>query len=375
MLRTFGLVDPELPDRLGDLLTQPETKKIRMSKEPPSPLSLGFIHSMSTWVSRLSGEEVVEKINDHMIRWCSAFVDEGLSSWSMPEREQGFYRAWRELATRDYSGLFSGMPNLSKNIHSLPDHPEDAIAFSLNRMGIPRDQWEEYLTRHLAHLPGWVGYIRWRSNEPEYPWQKHQPINPVKYLAVRLFYEAELVHEVCQREWRIEGTLPALESYFQYHWRTFQDTLGLSDAHANETLEHVCHDAWRLFELAQFLELFPEDIRELPGADIQMLFEWLNQFPDDRHGIGRRRMRNITGNNYFRNYQPLLPHHVIHPFQLQKRDRRLRRCFVLMCGRSLFGDISRPRGTMTPSGLPDFLESPLPTVAWEPKWINYSARF
>ncbi len=285
VLRTFGLVDPELPERLGGLLTKPAIPKIRMSRTPPSPLSLGFIHSMSTWVSRLSGEEVVDKINDHMIRWCSAFVDEGLSSWSMPERDQGFYLAWRELATRDYSGLFSGMPDMVKNIQSLPDHPEDAIAFSLKRMGIPRDQWEEYLTRHLAHLPGWVGYIRWRSNEPEYPWQKRQPINPVKYLAVRLFYEAELVHDVCQREWRIPGTLPALESYFQHHWRTFQEALGLTDAHADETLDHVCHDAWRLFELAQFLELFPEDIQELPGPAIQMVFEWLNQFPDDRHGL------------------------------------------------------------------------------------------
>jgi uncharacterized protein YbcC (UPF0753/DUF2309 family) len=285
VLRTFGLVDPELPDRLGDLLTKPATPKIRISREPPSPLSLGFIHSMSTWVSRLSGEEVVEKINDHMIRWCSAFLDEGLSSWSMPGRNQGFYGAWRDLATRDYSGKFSGMPDMSKNIQSLPDHPEDAIAFSLNRMGIPRDQWEEYLTRHLAHLPGWVGFIRWRSNEPEYPRQKHQPINPVKYLAVRLFYEAELVHMVCQREWGIEGSLPALESYFQHHWRTFQDSLGQSDSHANETLEHVCHDAWRLFELAQFLELNPEDIQALTGPDIQTLFEWLNQFSDDRQGF------------------------------------------------------------------------------------------
>ncbi|UCE63253.1 MAG: DUF2309 domain-containing protein, partial [Nitrospirota bacterium] len=267
------------------LLTKPATPKVRMSKEPPSPLSLGFIHSMSSWVSRLSGEDVVDKINEYMIQWCSAFVDEGLSSWSMPEREQGFYRAWRELASRDYSGVFTGIPDMTKHIKLLPDHPEDAIAFSLNRMKIPRDQWEEYLTRHLAHLPGWVGYIRWRSNEPEYPWQKRQPINPVKYLAVRLFYEAELVHEVCQRKWGIEGTLPTLESYFQHHWRTFQDTLGLSDAHANETLAIVCHDAWRLFELAQFLELFPEDIQELPGPDIQKVFDWLNQFPDDRHGL------------------------------------------------------------------------------------------
>ena len=55
-------------------------------------------------------------------------------------------------------------------------------------------------------------------------------------------------------------------------------------------------------------------------------------------------MKNITGNNYYRNCQPPVPHHVIHPFQLQKRDRRHRRCFVLTYGRRLFGDISKPRG-------------------------------
>jgi len=285
VLRTFGLVDPELPDRLGDLLTKPAPPKIRKSKEPLSPLSLGFIHSMSTWVSRLSGEAGVEKINEQMTRWCSAFLDEGLSSWSMPGREKGFYRAWRNLAARDYSGWFLGITDISSNIQLLPDQPEDAIAASLNRMGIPRDQWEEYLTRHLAHLPGWVGFIRWRSNEPEYPWQKHHPINPVKYLAVRLFYEVEFVNMVCQREWGIEGSLPALERYFQHHWRALQVSLGQVDSHANENLEHVCRDAWRLFELAQFLELFPEDIQGLSGADIQMLLEWLNHFPYDRHGL------------------------------------------------------------------------------------------
>ena len=287
VLRAFGLVDPELPDRLGDLLTKPASPKIsKKSKEPPSPLSLGFIHSLSSWVSQLSGDEVVEKINEHMIRWCSAFVDEGLSSWPMPGREKGFYRAWRDLATRESSGRLWGISDISHHIRLLPDLPEDAIALSLNRMGIPRDQWEEYLTRHLAHLPGWVGFIRWRSNEPEYPWQKHQPINPVKYLAVRLFYEAELVNRVCQREWGIEGSLPALERYFQHHWRSLQDSLeGHADAHASENLEQVCRDAWRLFELAQFLELFPEDIQELSGSDLQRVFEWLNHFSDDRHGL------------------------------------------------------------------------------------------
>ena len=285
VLRTFGLVDPELPEQLGDLLTKPASSKIGTGKEPPSPLSLGFIHSMSFWVSRLSNEDVVEQINEQMIRWCGAFLDEGLSSWSMPEREKGFYRAWRELATRDYSGWFLGNPEIYRRIQSLPDQPEDALATSLNRMGIPKDQWEEYFTRHFAHLPGWVGIIRWRSNEPEYPWQKHHPIDPVEYLTVRLFYEAEFVARVCQREWGIEGSLPALEGYFQFYSRALQVSLGQVDPHANENLDQVCRNAWRLFELAQFLELYPEDIQQLSGADIQMLFEWLDGFPEDRQGL------------------------------------------------------------------------------------------
>ena len=38
VLRTFGLVDPELPERLGGLLTKPATPKIRMSRPPPPAL-------------------------------------------------------------------------------------------------------------------------------------------------------------------------------------------------------------------------------------------------------------------------------------------------------------------------------------------------
>ena len=39
VLRTFGLIDPELPDRLGDLLTKPETQKIHMIQRIPQVLS------------------------------------------------------------------------------------------------------------------------------------------------------------------------------------------------------------------------------------------------------------------------------------------------------------------------------------------------
>ena len=46
----------------------------------------------------------------------------------------------------------------------------------------------------------------------------------------------------------------------------------------------VCNDGWRLFHLAQFLELTPREVEELPTSDIQALLGWLDGFPTDQHG-------------------------------------------------------------------------------------------
>ena len=46
----------------------------------------------------------------------------------------------------------------------------------------------------------------------------------------------------------------------------------------------VCHQAWRLFHLAQFLELTPIEVHELSYTDISTLLEWLDLFPQSAHG-------------------------------------------------------------------------------------------
>ena len=36
-----------------------------------------------------SGTEIVRQINDQLIKWCEAFLDEGHATWAMPDREKG----------------------------------------------------------------------------------------------------------------------------------------------------------------------------------------------------------------------------------------------------------------------------------------------
>ncbi|RMH07829.1 MAG: DUF2309 family protein [Nitrospirae bacterium] len=281
VLNAVGAVDPLLPEAVRVVL--PGFRK-GVAREPNPGLtsvSLNFIRPLSEWVSELSGEDLVGQLNDFLIRWCSAFLDEGMASWAMPERSRGFYRAWKTLIHHDYSLVLRGLVKVKRMIEQWPDHPADAIVASLRRMGIPQDQWEEYFRRHLVQLPGWVGFIRWRMQHPELPQQQHAPIDTVEYLAVRLFYEMALTDDACEQYWGIPGSLDALESYCRSHGHLLRDL----QEHSHGALGLVCEQAWRLFHLAQFLGWTASDIQTLSPKDCELLLAWLDRLPEDRQGL------------------------------------------------------------------------------------------
>ncbi|MGH7432600.1 MAG: putative inorganic carbon transporter subunit DabA, partial [Candidatus Methylomirabilales bacterium] len=305
---------------------------------------IGPEYTLGDFCQRLTGATITGAINDQMIRWCAAFLDEGLAGWPMPDRERGFYEAWRKVADRDLTCWFLGIKGFSKKIRQLPSHAEDAVIQSLRTMGIPEKVWTEYLTLHLAALPGWAGIIGWRETHPIYEMQQHHPIDLTQYLAVRLFYEVELVFTLCRGEWDIQGTVPALHAYFLAHpgeyvarsqvaagslsdllaggvvgtaqgrialnwdafthrgygdmrrarglsredqWFRFAEMLyadreGVGEEH--HAIERVYHDGWRLFHLAQILGLSAEDIRALPPEAPNSLLDLLDELPPATHG-------------------------------------------------------------------------------------------
>ena len=265
-------------------------QQLEENKQTPVPthaaldVALPIQRTVGDWLDALAGGSIIEQINDQMTKWIAAFVDEGIAGWSMPGRDGGFYQNWRELAQRDLSGRFLGIKNFVLKVRNLPDAPEDAVAAGLHRLGVPKERWTEYLSRHLAQLPGWAGFIRWLGENPDYPGQQGHVIDPIQYLAVRLFYEVELADALCRREWGIEGTLTAIESYWRKHFDEYRKLTGVDHHRVDRQTKAICHDAWRLFRLAQFLELTPTEVRELPASSIATLLAWLVAFPQDQHG-------------------------------------------------------------------------------------------
>ena len=274
VVATFGLSDFRASSKISEVL-HPQLS---------APVSLPPRRTLSDWLDGLTEGGVVEQINNQLIKWVAAFLDEGLVGWEMPGREEGFYQAWRSLAQKDFSGKLLGIPDFNRKVQNLPASPEDVIRDCLVQLEIPQDQWKDYLSRHLSQLPGWTRYIRWLGEHPDYPGQRKHPIDTVQYLAVRLFYEVEFANVRCQQEWGIDGTVSALTAYWNDRPDEYLQKFGNGGSLQDPTKRMLCQHAWRLFHLAQFLEMSQEEIHGLSLADAQTVLQWLDQFPSDLHG-------------------------------------------------------------------------------------------
>ncbi|WP_251329569.1 DUF2309 domain-containing protein [Haloplanus pelagicus] len=122
-------------------------------------------------------DTATDHVDRVLTKWLSAFLDEGSAHWSMPNREAGFYTAFRGMAEYD-----SDIPDKGA-VADLPEAPIEAIEAVLK--SYPESQWVPILEEQLAALPGWTGFIKQRA-EDEGVWQSTYPISLEGYLAARL---------------------------------------------------------------------------------------------------------------------------------------------------------------------------------------------
>ncbi|AMR03407.1 hypothetical protein AXW78_15165 [Bacillus thuringiensis] len=166
----------------SSLLSSPELNKLadEMSYINTGSMKASVMQPISSLIENHNSENLSVILNYHIIKWCKLYLDDSGSSWTMPNREKGFYRAWQHLIKFD--------PALSKNERKvLKDWPQDAqvaLARALSELGISESNIQAYLEGHLLSLPGWAGMIRWRSQQSI---QEHELL--IEYLAVRISME------------------------------------------------------------------------------------------------------------------------------------------------------------------------------------------
>ena len=145
-----------------------------------------FADHLDSMGGRSWGSFIVDEIS----KWCSAYYDQGQSSWRMPWQGAGLFKAWREAARLDANPELNGMEGFRALVSSLPGHPEGVIRTALQRLGVPSEGRADFLHRELMSLRGWSGYVQYRVREQAMNGKRDDSL--VELLAIRLVYDAAL---------------------------------------------------------------------------------------------------------------------------------------------------------------------------------------
>ena len=180
--RSALMLDKQLSQQLDVSEIKNMAKKLNHFKYQITDKRL--VQTCSQRLEQLSGEKVAKDLNYHIIKWCKLFLDESQAVWSMPNREKGFYHAWRRIV--EYDPALN--QNVRKQLDHLPNEAEQALMEALLGLEIPYSEIQEYLEAHLLALPGWSGMMLWRSQQ-----STRETSLVTEYLAVRLSMEWALI--------------------------------------------------------------------------------------------------------------------------------------------------------------------------------------
>jgi uncharacterized protein YbcC (UPF0753/DUF2309 family) len=206
-------------------------------------------------------------VHDILIRFCAAFLDQGLASWPLPHRDEGFFRAFCALYR-------TGRPpehwrrGLSQELSRLEDarvSPLESIHESLEILGVSSAERHDYLAATLLALRGWAGMI----------WQMElrgdRVVRPVprgslvEYLAIRLVLERLALAETARDTLAFTGPLEALRD----EARKYLD---------GPRPPSVEQRAFVVFQLAQVLGWVPEKLYRLSKQEWHVLLREIETF-------------------------------------------------------------------------------------------------
>lgn len=195
------------------LADRPPTRRQAASEERLAALLKSRFsrgHAVYSQLDLLFGTQIAATLDDLLIKSCLDFFDEGQSVWQSPDRENGFYRSWKEVARRNLRLLMHGLDVPS--MLASDEEPEAVIAHTLVKLTVPEHCWQDYILHELTHLHGWAGFIRFRSQAHHYYWADRYPADLTDFLAVRMVTGLTLVQEAVRRH-RCPGDSDAIEHF------------------------------------------------------------------------------------------------------------------------------------------------------------------
>ena len=220
-----------------------------------------------------------ELVHPLLIRLSAAFLDQGVASWPMPDRDRGLLAAAVELyahplgPTEPWSRRLPAALAACRGLAA-----ETVIAAETARCGVPEADLDEFIRRSLLALRGWAGMIRQFEERPDRAPVSAVPARLADFLALRL------VLDRVAAEWaglRLGLRGDDTGGVDLVGWR-----LELQDRHPARRGPGTLARAFRLHQVAQLLGLGGGDIRDLDENEL-LRFEQAGAAFD---AVSRRRL-------------------------------------------------------------------------------------
>src|SRR5262249_26778005 len=112
-------------------------------KVPPAPRPPRTALRHHDLLREATGQDPDSLINDLLVRFCAACLDQGVSHWTLPDRERGLYQSFLSLARQPGAPPGAWMRKLPAEAARLQDggvSPLASIAESLDLLGVGEEE-------------------------------------------------------------------------------------------------------------------------------------------------------------------------------------------------------------------------------------------
>jgi uncharacterized protein YbcC (UPF0753/DUF2309 family) len=225
-------------------------------------------------------------VQDRMIPFTAAFLDQGLAHWTLPRRDQGFYRAFCALYRLPWGPPDRWLRGLAAEVGRLQDEgvgPLESILESLTILGVVEEEWERFLSATFLALRGWAGMVQQveiRGDRAAHP----VPAGSlVEFLAVRLLLDRFAAAYTART---VLGITTPVSSF----WRLAR---GWVDPQWPPSVEQR---AFPVFQLAQVLGLSPDVLHRLTRPQWRVIVAEIESFS----ALERRRIFHMAYEQRFR---------------------------------------------------------------------------
>lgn len=207
-----------------------------------------------------TGIDIDDEVHPVLVRFVSAYLDQGQSLWPMPDRDNGLFIAFAHaFRHRRLAPLFgpwgTGLRDLLADELKAERDGLASLATSLSALGVAPLEHDRFLLETALALKGWAGMVHQLELRPD-----RVPVRPVAarlvdFLAVRLLVERAVLANVARTHGLARGALDTLR----------EDLEASSPQLSPPTVEER---AFVLFHLAQLLGLDAARIAGLSADDV-----------------------------------------------------------------------------------------------------------